>query len=178
MEVLHWRVFWSEVWMGNLQGQYLWVFLLGLVRFPREVILISCQNGTVFVTSILKQEEEKLGAPWKKSGAPADRLCFTISGWRLSSLQYFARLGDGILDCFLNSFQPIFILVATFIFISRNTWYSKLLSFWVIWGYQLRGGCTLTVSFLGSVKSFITGPSAFQTSIIFWGGLLSCASHF
>lgn len=60
MEVLHWRVFWSEVWMGNLQGQYLWVFLLGLVRFPREVILISCQNGTVFVTSILKQEEEKL----------------------------------------------------------------------------------------------------------------------
>lgn len=63
MEVLHWRVFWSEVWMGNLQGQYLWVFLLGLVSFPREVILISCQNGTVFVTSILKQEEEKLGAP-------------------------------------------------------------------------------------------------------------------
>lgn len=63
MEVLLWRVFWSEVWMGNLQGQYLWIFLLGPVRFPREVILISCQNGTVFVTSILKQEEEKLGAP-------------------------------------------------------------------------------------------------------------------
>lgn len=89
-----------------------------------------------------------------------------ISGWGLSSLQYFARLGDRMSGCFLNSFQPTFNLVATFIFISRNTWYSN---FWaserlcgINYGVVGFPCCTLAVSLLRSVKPFITGPSAFQ----------------
>lgn len=105
----------------------------------------------------------KAGGTLKKARCPSwQALCFMISGWRLLSLQYFARLGDRI----LNSFQPIFILVATFIFISRNSWYSNFWASEQFWGinYEVVGFpcCTLAVSFLGSVKSIITGPSAFQ----------------
>lgn len=165
MEVLHWRVFWSEVWMGNLQGQYLWVFLLGLVSSPQR----SHSNLLPEWYSLCYKHPEtgggKAGGTLKKPGAPADRpsvLWSLAGGYWVSTCQ----VRDRILDCFLNSFQPIFILVATFIFISRNSWYSNF-CFWAIpWGINYEvvcfPCCTLAVSFLGSVKSIITGPSAFQ----------------
>ena len=74
-------------------------FLLVWSGSPEKSILISCQNSTAFAASFLKkktEEEKRPGGILSQTRCPQLRDILFHHLWRLSSLQYFARMGKEI----------------------------------------------------------------------------------